>query len=67
MSELMKRQNDFPHHTVAIYVVNGGHCNQRFEEDGMIMVEIAMRQRAQDGNLLFDLVKPRRVGQCNCW
>ena len=47
MTELMTRQNDFLHHTVAISVVNGGSCDQRFEDDGMTLVEMAMKKRGE--------------------
>ena len=45
MTELMTRQNDFLHHTAAISVVNGGYCDQRFEEDGMTLVEMAIQKK----------------------
>ena len=50
MTELMTRQNDFLHHTAAISVVNGGYCDQRFEEDGMTLVEMAMQKRGRMGH-----------------
>ena len=65
MTELMTRQNDFLHHTVAISVVNGGSCDQRFEDDGMTLVEMAMEKKAKDGTFMFETVEPGRVGQCN--
>ena len=65
MTELMTRQNDFLHHTAAISVVNGGYCDQRFEEDGMTLVEMAMQKKGKDGTFLFETVEPGRIGQCN--
>ena len=49
MTELMTRHNDFLHHTVTISVVNGGYCDQRFEDDGMTLVEMAMRKMGRMG------------------
>ena len=50
---------------MAISVVNGGSCDQRFEDDGMTLVEMAMNKKSKDGTFLFETVEPGRVGQCN--
>ena len=65
MTKLMTRQNNFLHHTVAILAVNGGYCDQRFEEEGMMLVEMGMQQRGKDGSFMFESVEPGREGQCN--
>ena len=49
MTELMTRQNNFLHHTVAISVVNGGYCDQRFKEEGMTLVEMATGKNKDKG------------------
>ena len=65
LMELITRQNDFLHHTIVILVVNGGNLSQLFESDALSVLEMAMKQRAQDGMHHFDSGEPGRPGQYN--
>ena len=64
--ELIIRQNEFLHNTIAVLVIGGGHCDNKFEEEGTKIMKMAMEVRAKDDNFLFDSVKPGRKGNCNC-
>ena len=50
LTELLTCLHEFLHNTVVILVVDGWHCETRFEEAGAAIVETVMTSRAKDVN-----------------
>ena len=45
ITELITRQNNFLHNSMATSVVDGGHCRQHIDNEGKSIVEICMDAR----------------------
>ena len=59
---MVTQQNAFLYHTIAIPVLHGGHCDQRFDDDGFTVVEMAMRNRVKDRRHFFTQSSREELG-----
>ena len=65
ITELITRQNNFLHNSMATSVVDGGNCRQHIDNEGQSIVEICMDARGADGTYIFDSAEPGHANQCN--
>ena len=65
ITQLITRQNNYLHSSMATSVVDGGHCRQYFDNEKNSVAGICLDARAKDGMYLFDTVEPGRPNQCN--
>lgn len=64
ITQLITRQNNFLHSSMATSVVDWGDCSQFIDGKGSIR-EIALGAMSSNGHFLFDLVEPGKRNQCN--